>query len=202
VCVSVYHVYAWCQKLKAICRPLPHRDFQKHQAKGLVFYSCTSGDRPDPNCSILFLPSHYTMKWQWTSVLGHFTPEYAINFILALLFKQLHVCLFCMCENPIPAVLVVGGSSIVALTERFRSPAQCGFRVPGLPFSTQESEKSQLLRSTCFFFPCFHSTQRVPITCHLSCLMGRQTVYKRQRQRRVAGEGGRRSVLVIGAVNW
>lgn len=51
MCVSVYHVYAWCQKPKAIYRPLPHRCFQKHQAKGLVSYSCPSGDRPDPSWS-------------------------------------------------------------------------------------------------------------------------------------------------------
>lgn len=139
--VSVYHVYAWCQKLNAIYRPLPHRGFQKHQAKSLVSYSFTFGDRPDQSYSTpILLPSHYTMKWQWTSISGHFTPKYAINFILALLFKKVTcVSVLYVFENPIPAVLVVGGTSIVALIVHFWSPPQCGFRVLVLPFSTQGS---------------------------------------------------------------
>lgn len=78
-------------------------------------------------------------------------------------------------------------------------------RVLGLPFSSQESEvvtvvALQLFLSSHFFL----STQRVPITCHLSFpVLSRliDSVSEWQRQFRVAGARGSRPVFIIGAVN-
>lgn len=117
-------------------------------------------------------PSHYIMNWQWTSWLGHFTPEYATNVILALLFRKFRVCLFCMCENLIPAVLVVGVASIVALTEHFwcsHWASQCGFRVLGLTLSLRNPRSHSCCPPIASFFPFFIQPRECQslVTCHV-----------------------------------